>query len=599
MKTLQQMVGHMKSYGGSTAVSWKGAATTVRLSYLEAHDMILTYSKGLLELGLTPGDRVAIISRNIPEWITLTLGINCAGLIDVPRGENTEPEEIAYILEHSRAKLVIAEDAEIVAKINRKSHKELQYIITIKKVKGEKHISELEKLGKRSRKKIKELKPEDTASIIYTSGSTGAPKGVELTHLNFASNVVACADRIKITPKDKFISILPAWHAFERIVKYIALLRGAETFYSSTKTLLADFAEQEPSVMASVPRVWENIYSGVMKKIGEQGKVKKIIFDAGVGLIVGCKKKTPFHPAKALCSVVHPYLDEKVFKGIRAKLGKNFRFGVSGGSKLPAYIDDFFNIAAGIELLEGYGLTETSPVLSVRQTGQPSPYTVGPLLDNIKGKILDPETGRQLSPGEEGVICVKGPSIMKGYYRNFEETKKVIWEEGWFDTGDRGYFDKQGNLVITGREKDIVVLSNGENVNPLAMEECLTKSKYIETAVVTGHDWRHLGALIVPSFEELRSWCAENRIKFNPDRILEVLENTRVIELYSKEIKKHVNQRSGFKDYELIRDFRFISQSFEVGKELTATLKLKRRIIEEMYADHLDSMSDSIHGRNI
>ncbi len=595
MITIQDYVHRMRSFAGKTFISRDEGGTVTLIDFGQAAGIVDSYSKGFLELGLLPGDRVAVFSDNIPEWILIVLGINNAGLVDVPRGENSDEEEIRYIIEHSRSRLVIASDETMARKAAKYSHSQVLGLYTIKKANGLKHISEISGIGAKSDAKIPPVSGSSSCSIIYTSGSTGAPKGVELSHGNFTENAEACTRAIKINSADKFLSILPAWHAFERIIKLFALSQGCETFYSSPKNLLRDLKGQDPTILASVPRVWETIYGAVMRKAGEKGKLRKAVFDIGVKSIIDSgKKNKTLHPSKLIGQLVKPYFDSKVFSEIRAQLGGRFRYGVSGGSKLPAHIDDFF-AAAGIELIEGYGLTETSPVLAVRRPGEAALYTVGPLLDNVSGRIIDHETGREMPAGCEGILYVKGPNIMKGYYRDYENTRKVLDSEGWLDTGDRGYFDPAGNLVITGREKDIVVLSNGENVNPVKIEERLAKSEFIESILITGHDWKHIGALIVPRFEKLNGWCLAAGVTYNEENLSLTLAEPRVRELFRQEIRKFINPKEGFKEYELVREFRLLPQSFMIGRELTATLKMKRRVIVELYSKYVENMGEKLN----
>ncbi|MBN1756229.1 AMP-binding protein [bacterium] len=592
MHTIQDLVRRFESFGELTALSWKQGESTFKISYKELYHQIQNYSKGLLELGLESGDRVALLSKNIPEWIILNLAINNAGMVDVPRGKYSSPEELNFILEHSRAKVAIVEDRDFLSKLNRYKHSELHLIYTIQEIEGEYNILSLQQMGVDSSKSIPVIKGNHTAGIIYTSGTTGVPKGVELSHFNFISNVTEVIKRIDLSSDDKLLSILPAWHVFERIVKYSAVAVGAETFYTVAHTLLDDFQEQKPTILASVPRIWEMIYDRVMKKVKEKGKLERKIFDISLKAATGESHGAAF----LVAPFARRLLEKKVFSELRSKLGGKFRYAVSGGSSLPPFIDVFFD-AAGIEILEGYGLTETSPVISVRKPGSRALHTVGPLLENVQGKIIDFETGKELPAGEKGVLYVKGPNVMKGYYRNYEETHKVLDNDGWFDTGDLAYFDKGGNLIISGREKDIIVLSNGKNVNPIPLETELSKSDFIDIAVVTGQDWKKLGAIIVPNFEALKKYCQENEIAYSTDRIEECLEYSAIKQLYREEIKKYVNSKGEFKTYERIQEFIILPKPFEIGLELTPTLKPRRSKIEEIYKEKLSSLQSVINGR--
>jgi len=594
MQTLQDLVASLEGRGCATAISWKEDSKLHKLSFKELYHQIIHYSKGFLQLGLGPGDRIAIFSRNIPEWIGITLGIDNAGLIDVPRGETSTLEEINYIIEHSQAKVAIVEDDTLLDRVKERKHPNLEGILSIREINGVTNILKIEEKGKNSKKSLPDLTKNDTASIIYTSGTTGTPKGVELTHGNFVSNINAVLKRVPIFDNDKLISILPAWHAFERMAKYVALAAGAETFYTTSQSILQDLAEQKPTFMASVPRIWELIYNKIMEKVKEESAPKRRLFHIALKASIDYKKKEGFNLLRLIEALSYNYLDKKVFSELRAKLGGRFKYAVSGGSALPRRIDDFFN-AAGIEVLEGYGLTETAPVLSVRIPGKKSLGSVGPLLEGVKAKIIDPETGNKLPIGKEGVIYVNGPNVMKGYYKNFEETRKVL-KDGWLDTGDLGHFDKKGNLAISGRIKDIIVLLNGENVNPIPIEEELIQSDFIAAAVVTGQNWKNLGALIVPNFEHLKQYYKEKGIPVSEDNSEPFdFNHPRIKDIYKSEINRLVNKSARFKHYERIQEFRLVSEPFSIGKELTPTLKPIRKKIEELYESKISNMKETMH----
>jgi long-chain acyl-CoA synthetase len=584
--TLQDLVKKAESYNDFIALTWQNGK---QLAFRELYKNVETYSKGLLAYGLKKGDRVAFFSSNIPEWIVLSLAINNAGLVDVPRGENSSREEMNYIIEHSKAKIVIVEDETIIDKIKNDKHANLKYVFSIKELKGITNISEIEKKGRESKKELPHIIEDDTASIIYTSGTTGAPKGVELSHKNFISLIMSLRSRLDLGSNDKCLSILPAWHVFERIVKYIALDRCIETFYSTQTTLMDDLEAQKPTIMASVPRVWEVIYDRVMKKIKKSGGLKKnLVSFACNASIEYSKTKNAYSPFKLIKAPLHMFVDKAIYSVLREKLGGRLRYAVSGGSALPRYIDDFFH-AANIEILEGYGLTETSPVIAVRVPGEKKLYTSGKILDGIEVKIIDPENGNELAENQEGIVYIKGQNVMKGYYRNFKETKKVLDTDGWLDTGDRGFLQAGSFLKITGREKDIIVLSNGENVNPIPIEFALKSSDYIETAIVTGQDWRQLSALIVPSVENLTQFCKKHSYPHDNSDLAAMLDHFEVKRLFKNEIKRLVNEKTGFKNFEKIQEFRF-AKPFSIGKELTLTLKPRRAMIEELYENELESM---------
>ncbi len=595
MKTLQDLASSLESKGESKALSWKQGGDIVSHSYRELGRRVRDFSRGFLEMGLKPGDTVVLLSHNNPEWIGLSLGLNNAGLVDVPRGENTTSDEIKYFIEHSRAGVVIVQNKTFLKMVRDLDLPDLKTIISMEKIDGVRHTSEVLAAGKNSSVTVPEVTPATTASLIYTSGTTSLPKGVELTHGNFCSNIRSLVKFLPISTKDKFISILPAWHALERISKYMTLTVGAETFYSTWRTLRSDLLEQKPTIMVSVPRIWDMIYTRLMKRVKEQGGLSRRLFSVGMKVSIDyVRRRREFELVKLFEYPFYHYMDRHVFSRLRKRMGGRFRFAVSGGSSLPRHVDDFFRVA-GVEILEGYGLTETSPVVALRVPGNTVPYTVGPVLEDIEARIIDQETEEVLPLMEKGVLHVRGPNIMKGYYRNPTETSRVLQGDGWFNTGDIGYFTRKGDLVITGRAKDIIVLSNGENINPVPMEDVLKESEYIAEAIMVGQEWKQPGALIVPDFDTLREYCDQNGISYHSDRLYDVFSNPNIKQLFTAEIDRLLNSQSWCKSYEKIQNFRMVYAPFTVGKELTPTLKPKRAVIEELYKELIESLWLSIH----
>jgi long-chain acyl-CoA synthetase len=565
METLQDLVKGMQHKDGN-AISWNEKDATRSMTYHELHDNIHAFSSGLSALQMQPGDKVSVFSRNLPEWIMVSLGINNAGMIDVPRGEDNSVEDLAYIIDHSGSKMIIVDDEKTLKKVTGKI--DSSRIFTIKDVPGAQNISKILAAG-RMQPVAPQASPDQTASIIYTSGTTGNPKGVELTHGNFSSNIEAVMKRLPITKEDKNMSVLPAWHVFERIAKYVFLEIGSETFYSSMPSLLKDLEKQRPTVLASVPRIWEFVYAGIIKKVKEQGKFKNFMFDKMYPMAVKYKDN-----GGLLNKLAYNSLDKSVFSQLRKTLGGNLRFAISGGSGLPRHIEDFFRTAQ-VHILEGYGMTETSPVIAARSFFHDERYSVGKPLENLQIRISD-----------EGVLYVKGPSVMKGYYRNPEETAQVLSSDGWLNTGDLAHLDNKGILAITGRAKDLIKLSNGEYVNPGNIESALKVSTYIDTVVVVGNDTKNVAALIVPNVDTIGNYCQQNGIEFNKkesDTVKAALKNPKVTALFDAELKKYSNTAAGFKNYEIVRDYALLSKPFEVGVELTASLKVKRRVVAQMY----------------
>ncbi len=453
------------------------------------------------------------------------------------------------------------------------------------------------------RREVAKGTPEELATLIYTSGTTGEPKGVMLTNGNYLHNLRTTVPYvIDVDHRDTFLSVLPVWHSFERAVEYIEFYNGCTHAYSKPqgKILMADMADIHPTVMASAPRIWEGVRSALLRKMNEEGGIKKALFSFFVkvgtahqactnlvrGLVPDFTRRSrvldflagivPFlllWPLRALGNVL-------VFSKVKEKLGGKFRFSVSGGGALPPYVDKFFG-AAGILMLEGYGLTETTPVVSVRLERRPVQGTIGPALAEQEIKLLDPETHQPVGPGKKGVIFIKGPNVMKGYYKRPDKTAEVIGKDGFLDTGDLGMITYKGELKIIGRTKETIVLLGGENVEPVPIEDAILESEYIDQIMVVGQDQKFLGALIVPNLEALEHWAQQEKVPYTSKE--DLLENAQANELITEEINARVNTERGFRIWERVFRFRMIPKHFEPGVELSGTLKVKRNLVADMY----------------
>ncbi len=601
------------------------------ISYRKLFEIIQKLGTGLIDIGEKREDHIGLISDNRFEWIMCDLAILGTGACDVPRGSDTTPREIEYILRHAEVKTAFVEDKKQLEKIyaiaeNLPNLRNLILISDEKEVDPQNYslmnIYTMDGLIKRGEKLLSggdlrfiststRVKPDDLATIIYTSGTTGEPKGVMLTHGNIMHNVRNAPKSVPITKGDRFLSILPAWHSFERTCEYVLLYVGASNAYSkpTAQVLLKDLETEKPNYIVSVPRIWEALYNAIHYKISKDSAIKRGIFHFFVkmgiryhksrmrlkGLLPYYRPKKMFErTGEVLISAIKAFLlkpiiamgDRLVYNKIREKTGGCLLAGISGGGALQSHVDDFF---AGVRLrvLEGYGLTETSPIIAVRTFERPVPYTVGPLLQEVQIKIVD-KNGRELAPGQKGIIMVKGPFVMKGYYKNREATKQVITPDGWLNTGDLGRITYEGELQITGRAKDTIVLLGGENIEPLPIEQKLTESNFIHQVMVVGQDKKTLGALIVPEFEKLEEYALETGIEYKSRKAL--LEHPTVKNLYRTEIKSLLSPKNGFRVVEYIPTFRLLSKEFEIGKELTQTLKIRRNVIAEAYGGYIASM---------
>jgi long-chain acyl-CoA synthetase len=582
---------------------------------------VTAFAAGLLNLGVKRGDHIGMISDNMKEWFWADLAILSIGAADVPRGSDSTAPEIQYILDHAECGVTIAENESQLEKILsiKRSLRGLKTLIVLdpdfrkseSKIQGVavRTFKEVQEQGREYLKKhpmcieeeIAKGKTEDLATIIYTSGTTGEPKGVMLTHSNYMHQIPTPLKHIDIRKGDIFLSVLPIWHSYERAIGYVAAFAGCSVAYSKlvAQIMVEDMGKIKPQIFPSVPRIWEAVKKGIIRNIESGSSVKKALayFFIGIGMAHSklkirlrglrprFKKSSRF--IDALISFL-PFLlltplnalgQVLVFKKIKHRLGGKFKFGVSGAGALPPHVDDFF-AAAGILLLEGYGLTETSPIVSARQSYHPVPGTIGPPLEQVEVKVLA-EDGSELPPGQKGVLYVRGPNVMKGYYKKPDLTSQAITKDGWLNTGDLAMLTHDGEIKIMGRVKETIVLLGGENVEPGPIEDTITESDFVDQVMVVGQDQKYLAALVVPNFETLKGFAEENGIPFGKPE--DLVDNQDIYKLIMDEIDSRVGPKRGFKLFERINKVGLLARPFEKGKEMTHTLKLKRNVIYEQY----------------
>jgi len=466
---------------------------------------------------------------------------------------------------------------------------------------------ELEKNSTQFDEELEKGDGEDLATFLYTSGTTGVPKGVMLTHTAFLFQIDRVPPLVGINAGHTLMTVLPIWHSFERAVTYICCCRGVTLAYSKPvgAIMIPDMAKLNPHWMTSVPRIWEGVRSAIYRKMDKASPAVKKIFSFSVFIgqhhaswlnrLMG--RNPQFHKRNAVLDIIISILpvillyplralgNLLVFKKIRGTLGTRFIAGISGGGALPDYVDHFFQ-AAGISLLEGYGLTETAPVLSVRDQKNPISGTVGPLLQDIDYRVVNAE-GAVMAPGKKGVLYVKSEQIMKGYYKQPEMTEKVL-KAGWLNTGDIVKATVNNELKILGREKDTIVLMGGENIEPVPIEDKLCESDYIDQVMVVGQDQKFLGSLIVPNLELIEDYAQKNNITYVDGPAL--IDNPTIQELIHDEIQSKVSAQNGFKAFERIFRFALLPQPFEVGKELTHTLKVRRAVVNKLHKKVIASL---------
>jgi long-chain acyl-CoA synthetase len=547
-------------------------------------------SMGLRALGVEKGDRVALLSENRPEWAYVDFATLCAAAVDVPIYPNLMPAQVLYVLSDSQAKVAFASSAAQVKKLAEVRDKatHLQHVIRFDDPpqEGTLSLDEVRARGREAlaadreavKRRAAEVGPDDLATLIYTSGTTGDPKGVMLTHDNIVSNVhgglAAFGD---IGPADLALSFLPLCHIFERMGgHYLLLQQGVSIAYAeSVEKVPANMAEVRPTIMLSVPRLYEKMYARVNEKVAGDPALRQRIFHWALG--VGRKvfqARVEHRTPGALLRAQHGLADRLVFNKIRERTGGRLRLFISGGAPLAREIAEFFG-AVGLLILEGYGLTETSPVIAVNRPDKMKPGSVGPPIQGVEVKIA-----------EDGEILTRGPHVMKGYYNKPEATAEVIDRERWFHTGDIGLLDADGFLVITDRKKDIIVTSGGKNIAPQPIENQLKTNPLIAEIVMIGNKRNFPSALIVPNFDNLQKWAKAQGLTAASKE--ELVRDPRVVALYDQTVQALTKDLAQF---ERIKKIALLPREFtlEAG-ELTPTLKVKRRVVEQKYKDVIDRL---------
>ncbi|MBE7439967.1 MAG: long-chain fatty acid--CoA ligase [Spirochaetales bacterium] len=565
-------------------------------SYGQLYDDALALATALAELGLSSGDKVGLFADNRYEWIVSSMAITLCGAADVPRGTDITADDIRHIVPHSDMKILIVENESTLRRVT--ALQESAVLKTVILMEGrdsnarqfldllERGVELLSRGNQTIQDRLTAIASEHLFTLIYTSGTTGQPKGVMLSHGNLLSQIKRLP--MEISAEERILSILPVWHIFERIFELIAISRGCATYYSSVRTLKEDLTIVKPTFMASAPRLWESIYAGIRSAVARGPASKRLLFRLATLLASAyyTAKNSSASYKLALPLLYLPYraLDWLVLAKIRQATGGKLKASVSGGGALPLHVDLFFN-SIGIPVLEGYGMTETSPVLAVRTPEQLVVGTVGPVYPDTDLRLVDPQTKKVIWPGldaqgKKGEIHVRGPQVMLGYYKNPEATAAVI-SEGWLNTGDLGMMMPDGCLRIVGRTKETIVLLGGENVEPVPIENRLLQSPLISQCMVVGQDQKYLGALIVPDAEALSRYGEDlATIARHPGAAQEI----------RAAIKECINESAGFKSFERIVDFRLLPEVFTVGSELTAKLSIKRHFIAEKYGHLIGEM---------
>ena len=561
------------------------------ISYKEMKEETDLFAYGLVELGLKKNDSVALISENRPEWVYADFAMQLLGIINVPLYPSLTSDSIEYILNDSEAKAIIVSSGFQLNKVLKiiKNCKHLKQIIIFNEHEDEDGkekiftFKEVQEKGKDRKKKnpqllIKtsgEIKENDVCTVIYTSGTTGEPKGVILTHKNIISNVNAALIIFPITKDDIFLSFLPLCHIFERMAGYYtALAAGCTIYYAeSIEKVATNLQEAKPTLMTSVPRLFERIQSRIIKNVESQSVTKQKIFYWALEIgrqFIAAKKKGSVPIA---LGAKHRIADKLVFKKLRERTGGRLRFFISGGAALSRELGEFFE-AAGIQIVEGYGLTESSPVIAANRPDDYKFGTVGKPLPGVEVKIAS-----------DGEILARGPNIMKGYFKKKKETEETVID-GWLHTGDIGVFDSDGFLMITDRKKHLFKTSAGKYIAPTPIENIFLTSKYIDQFVLIGDRRTFLSALIVPDYEALKEFADAHKIPYTDES--ELTGHEKIYKLIEDDMSKLQKKLA---NYERVRKFALLDKPFTIESgEITPSLKIKRKVVEEKYNYLIEQM---------
>ncbi len=564
--------------------------TYTPLRYRDMRAMVGQFYHGLAALGVRSGDRVGLLAENRPEWVVTDLACLYHGAADVPIFPSQTAKQVEFILNDAGVSVAVVSNQFQLNKIMRirDDVKSLKHIIVMNELDSlpegvmsfqqvlDGGLPEHEKHPNALREASIRIKPEDLCTIIYTSGTTGNPKGVMLTHSNFVSNVIAAAKVIPIDDSDVLLSFLPLCHVFERMAGYYtAISCGATVAYAeSIETVAENMVEIKPTVVIAVPRLFERIYNRIARMVEKGSGSKKKIFYWAVGVGRKQVQAAKRGGAGVLLRSQHTLAERLVFGKLKERTGGRIRFFVSGGAALPRELGEFFE-AVGISIIEGYGLTESSPVISANRLGKQKFGSVGFALPGVEVRIAD-----------DGEILTRGPHVMKGYYRNKKATEEAIDGDGWLHTGDIGMLDEMGYLYITDRKKHLFVSSGGKNIAPQPIESLFASNEYIDQFVLIGDKRMFLTALIVPDFDALKEYADSHNIAYKD--VSELLSHNEVYKLIEGTIQ---GTQKDLANFEKVRRFTLLDEPFTIENgAMTPSLKIRRKVVEERYQDLIEAM---------
>lgn len=544
---------------------------------------------GLQSIGLRRGDRAAILAANSPEWTLADAGCQLSGIIDVPIYTTLSPDSVRYILADSEARLLFIQDHAAFERIRTAianlaslehivvfdSTNEIDNAITFAELveRGEQYLASVPECIETVRA---ELSPDDIATLIYTSGTTGEPKGVMLTHRNIISNVIGAAEKYAFSGQDISLSVLPLSHVFERTGMYVYIMYGMRVHYAESIEKVPDnLQDVRPTIFIGVPRIFEKVFERARMKASQAGRLSETIFDWATDVAKQYASLSESGEAIPLSlTAKHGVADKLVYSKLREFFGGRLRFCITGGAALPDEIYLIFT-GAGISIMQGYGLTETSPVISSNNPSAVRVGTVGRPIRDVEVRIA-----------ADGEIEVRGPGVMKGYYHKEKETAEVFTPDGWFRTGDIGHLDDDGFLIITDRKKELFKTSGGKYIAPSPIEQMLRSSRFINQAVLVGNERKFPAALIVPNFEMLESYAQLKELDVNGTS--ELCRHPKIVDLIRRQIDAATANLSQF---ERVKKFALLENELTVESgELTPTLKVKRRVVDDKYRGVIDEM---------
>jgi len=598
------------------------------VTYKEAYQSVVEIGTGLMSFGVAKGDKVGFICDNRPEWILINLALQGIGAPDVPRDSDVPLPELEAIVDDSKPRFVIVENEKALQKVLAimDSFPSVAAAIIIEGgSRRRENVYSLDDVVAEGRSQLKQgnnafleaaerVSPDEVCTVVYTSGTQGIPKGVILTHSNFAHHFEVIPPLWGLNENDRVLGFLPPWHLLERTVEYFVLVIGGSLSYTTTKEIFKDLVLEKPTFIASVPRVWTALYERTLKEMKRRRPPLNDMLASLLENAIRYKKAVNMrnnrypdasHHAgdrmralrdSAVNLVSYKLADRLIFSRLRKALGGRLRGAVFGGGHLPEHVEDFLD-AAGLNVLEAYGMTEAAPVLTARAFGG-TLYTAGKPVPGTEIQILD-QYLNPVEPGTQGVIYARGPQIMKGY-TNQELTSQVLSPSSdgqphkWYNTGDLGLITPSGDLKILGRVRDDFKLLNGEWVTPQPVEDMIRTSEYINDAMLVGTDRKFVGALIFPEWDNLKRYAKEQNIDYPPDDPaagnVVLSEQNEIRGLIEREIRERANEEEGIRPWEEVVRFAIIPQEPRIGAELTATLKIRRHFVREEYEEFIEEL---------